>query len=58
MFSHVYSMNKDISKSSKNQIKEYVLGRLVREKITIKSHWLGSSLLVQWLRLHAPKPGD
>ena len=50
-------MNKDISKSSKNQIKEYVLGCLVREKVTIKSHWLGTSLVVQWPRLHAPKPG-
>ena len=58
MFSHVYSMNKDISKPSKNRMKEYALGRSVRETITIKSHRLGSSLLVQWLRPHAPKPGD
>ena len=36
MFSHVYSVNKHTSKSSKNQTAEYILGGLVREKVAIK----------------------
>lgn len=36
MFSHVYSANKQTSKSIKNQTKGLVLQGLVREKVIIK----------------------